>query len=226
MEARRARRPAAPHVDGLTLPELRRTPRRSCAAQVTGGLGRRDLAAVRVQNARNHVFSSLTDALEATFPVVCRLVAAASGSPRTAHPRIRQGASSVRRSFRTSSPARRAPTSPIWRTSRGEWAMNVALHAEAAPISPAALAAVPPTRWAASSSGWTRGVGWPPLAVDAIWRTTSPASAEPRWTLEPAQCASRSAPGRRGDDAAPGVRRAGVDRNSPAARRSRRSLPW
>ncbi len=62
-----------------TLPELQadfarallREDARSVAAAIVGdGLP----AAARVQIYWNHVFSSLTEALEATFPVVCRLV--------------------------------------------------------------------------------------------------------------------------------------------------------
>ena len=63
-----------------TLPELQARLRarpssgRTRAEVASLIVGRRPPAAARVQVYWNHVFTSLTEALEATYPVVCRLV--------------------------------------------------------------------------------------------------------------------------------------------------------
>ena len=94
--------------------------------------------------------------------------------------------------------------------------MNVALHAEeAAPIAPAALAAVPPDEVGRLVFRIDPAASWLGLALAGRPRSggrTSP-SADPETTVDLAsrRGAPRDpAPGRRRDDAAPGVRRAGV----------------
>ncbi len=108
--------------------------------------------AARLSIYRNHVFTTLTNALKATFPVVCRLVDerffayAAHEYIRDHPPRIRclfeYGASFAE--FLAAFPPCR-DLSYLPDVARLEWAMNEALHAADAPrFEPARLAAVPP----------------------------------------------------------------------------------
>ncbi len=108
--------------------------------------------AARLGIYRNHVFTTLTNALKATFPVVCRLVDerffayAAHEYIRDHPPRVRclfeYGASFA--GFLAAFPPCRG-LSYLPDVARLEWAMNEALHASDAPrFDPARLAAVPP----------------------------------------------------------------------------------
>jgi hypothetical protein len=108
--------------------------------------------AARLGIYRNHVFTTLTNALKATFPVVCRLVDerffayAAHEYVRDHPPRVRclfeYGASFAE--FLAAFPPCR-DLSYLPDVARLEWAVNEALHAADAPrFEPARLAAVPP----------------------------------------------------------------------------------
>lgn len=108
--------------------------------------------AARLSIYRNHVFTTLTSALEATFPVVCRLVDerffayAAHEYIRDHSPRVRclfeYGASFA--DFLGAFPPCR-DLSYLPDVARLEWAMNEALHAaDAPPFEASRLAAVPP----------------------------------------------------------------------------------
>jgi hypothetical protein len=122
---------------------------------------------------RHHVFTSLTAALESTYPVVVRLV-----DPRF----FRFAADRYTRTHPPSSPclfeygatlgeflAGFAPSQPLAYlpdVARLEWAMNVALHApDAAPIERVALSRSP--RIALHPSVTLLQSPWP---IDAIWR--------------------------------------------------------
>ena len=182
----------------LTLPELQtgfakailREDAADVAASVVGdGL----TPAARVQVYWNHVFSSLTDALEATFPVVCRLVdrrffGFAADRYIRAHPPggpclFEYGASFP--DFLAGFPPC-ADYPYLADVARLEWAMNVALHAEeAAPISPAVLAAVPPEEVGRLVFRMDPAASWlaSPWPVDAIWRTNQ-SGADPEATVD------------------------------------------
>ena len=181
-----------------TLPELQagfaaailREDARDVAASIVGdGL----TPAARVQVYWNHVFSSLTEALEATFPVVCRLVDRRFfGFAADRYIRAHPPAGPCLFEYGESLPDFLAGFPPcadypyLADVARLEWAMNVALHAEeAAPISPGgARAPCRPRRWAVSSSGWTprrRGSG---LAL----------AGRPHLAREPARTPTRTSP--------------------------------
>jgi len=108
--------------------------------------------AARLSIYRNHVFTSLTDALKSTFPVVCLLVDerffayAAHEYIRDHPPRVRclfeYGASFA--DFLAAFPPCR-DLSYLPDVARLEWAMNEAIHAADPPrFDPTELAAVPP----------------------------------------------------------------------------------
>ena len=141
--------------------------------------------AARVQVYRNHVFSSLTEALEATYPVVCRLVDrrffgfAADRYIRRHPPEgpcLFEYGATFPDFLATFPPCAGNPY--LADVARLEWAMNAALHAEeAAPIEPAALGAVPADdvgrlifRLEPSAAAWLRS-RWP---VDRIWQANQP----------------------------------------------------
>jgi hypothetical protein len=147
----------------------------------------------RVQIYGNHVFTTLTAALEATFPVVCRLVdrrffAFAANRYIRRHPPtgpclFEYGAtfSAFLASF---PPCAGHPYLPD--TARLEWAMNLATHAEdSEPIDPAALARVSPDDVGRVvfqidlSASWVRSP-WP---IDRIWRANQPGS-DPAGTVD------------------------------------------
>jgi Putative DNA-binding domain len=136
--------------------------------------------AARVQVYWNHVFSSLTEALEVTYPVVCRLVDrrffgfAADRYIRShppAGPCLFEYGATFPDFLETFPPCAGNPY--LGDVARLEWAMNAALHAEeAAPIDPVALRAVPTDdvgrlifRFEPSAT-WLRS-RWP---VDRIWQ--------------------------------------------------------
>ena len=176
-----------------TLPELQadfalavlREDARQVASLIEGdGLA----PAARVQVYWNHVFSSLTDALEATYPVVCRLVDrrffgfAAARYIRVdppAGPCLFEYGATFADFLATFPPCAGNPYLPD--VARLEWAMNAALHAEdAAPMDPDALRAVPADDAGrlvfqlAPSAVWLRSP-WP---VDRIWQANQ-AEADP-----------------------------------------------
>ena len=139
------------------------------------------LPAARLQIYRHHVLTSLTDVLQATFPVICRLV-----DERffryAADAYIRQHPPAVPCLFEYGAhfPAFLAAFPPcrhleyLADVARLEWAMHTALHAEVrAPLDPAELgwpgAAL---RWLQLTfqfdpSGHAAGLPWP---IDQIWR--------------------------------------------------------
>jgi hypothetical protein len=136
--------------------------------------------AARVQVYGNHVFTSLTDALEATYPVVCRLVDrrffgfAADRFIRDhppAGPCLFEYGAAFPGFLRTFPPCAGLPYLPD--VARLEWLMNVALYAEdVAAITPAALGEVPPNAIGRlvlrldPAAAWLRSP-WP---VDRIWQ--------------------------------------------------------
>ena len=147
---------------------------RAAAAAVRGdGLG----AAARLAVYRHHVFTSLTAALESTYPVVARLV-----DPRF----FRYAANQYIREHPPASPclseygaelgdflARFEPSRHLAYlpdVARLEWAMNAALHApDVEPIAPEALRA--PVTLALHPSVTLLQSPWP---LDAIWRASQP----------------------------------------------------
>jgi hypothetical protein len=140
-----------------TLPELQAAFRRGLldgddapiAAEIAGG---RLAPAARLQVYRNHVLSTLTAALEATFPVVCRLVdrrffGYAADRFIRAHPPhgpcLFEYGAALPDFLATFPPCRSLPYLPD--VARLEWALNAAAHAEeGTPLDPAALLAVAP----------------------------------------------------------------------------------
>jgi hypothetical protein len=140
--------------------------------------------AARVQIYWNHVFSSLTEALEATFPVVCRLV-----DPRffgfaadryirrypPGGPCLHEYGADFPEFLESFPPCAGHPY--LSDVARLEWAMNAVLHADDVPaLEPASLARVsaedvgrlvfrtdPAAAWLGSR--------WP---VDRIWRANEP----------------------------------------------------
>ena len=149
--------------------------------------------AARVRVYRNHVFSSLTAALEATYPVVCRLVDrrffafAADHYIRRDPPEgpclFEYGATFP--DFLASFPPC-AGNPYLADVARLEWALNTALHAEeATSIDPAVLGTVATDdvgrlifRFEPSAT-WLRS-RWP---VDLIWKANQ-AEADPGTTVD------------------------------------------
>lgn len=144
--------------------------------------------AARVQVYWNHVFSSLTETLETTYPVVCRLVDrrffgfAADRFIRSHPPAgpclFEYGATLP--DFLTSFPPC-AGHPYLADVARLEWAMNTALHAEdAAPVAPAMLATVPADDVGRLSLRLDPSAAWlrSPWPVDRIWRANQ-AGADP-----------------------------------------------
>jgi hypothetical protein len=142
--------------------------------------------AARVQIYWNQVFTSLTEALETTFPVVCRLVDRRFfGFAANRYIRRHPPTGPCLFEYGGTFPAFLASFPPcaghpyLPDVARLEWAMNLASHAEdSAPIAPATLARVPPDDvgrvvfQVESSASWLRSA-WP---IDQIWRANQPGS--------------------------------------------------
>lgn len=134
-------------------------------------------AAARLAIHRHHVSHSLTRALEATFPVVVRLVDprffgyAADAYIRRhppAGPCLFEYGASFAEFLAGFGPARGLPYLPD--VARFEWAMNAALHApDAEPLAPGALDVTAPV--ALHPSVALLDSRWP---IDAIWRANQP----------------------------------------------------
>jgi hypothetical protein len=140
--------------------------------------------AARIQIYANHVLTSLTAALEATYPVVCRLVdrrffgfAADSYIRRhpPAGPCLHEYGADFAGFLERFPPCAGHPYLPD--VARLEWAMNTALHADDIPaVEPTALTSVPPENVGQLVFGtdpaavWLRSL-WP---VDRIWRANQP----------------------------------------------------
>jgi hypothetical protein len=155
------------------------------ASAVAGLIAPDDLSpGARIQIYWHHVFSSLTEALESTYPVVCRLVDrrffgfAVDRYVRSHPPEgpclVEYGAS-FPEFLATFPPCAGHPY--LADVARLEWAMNLAFHAEdAQPIAPAELARVPPgdigrlTFRLDPSASWLESP-WP---IDRIWRANQP----------------------------------------------------
>jgi hypothetical protein len=140
--------------------------------------------AARIQVYRHHVFSSLTEALESTYPVVCRLVDrrffgfAADRYVRSHPPEgpcLFEYGATFPEFLATFPPCAGHPY--LADVARLEWAMNLTLNAEdAAPVAAAMLAQVPPgdvgrlTFRLDPSASWLESP-WP---IDRIWRANQP----------------------------------------------------
>ena len=145
-------------------------------------------ASARLAIYRHHVFTSLTAALEATFPVVARLVDRRffgwlADRYIRAHPPagpclVEYGANLP--AFIDGFPAC-AHLPWLGDVARLEWAMNAALHApESGTLAPADLARIAPSRLARlvlrlEPSVRLLASRWP---VDLIWRANQPGAAE------------------------------------------------
>ena len=142
----------------------------------------------RLQIYRNHVFITLTDALQAIYPIVCRLVderffAYACHSyireQPPAAPCLFEYGASLPDFLGTFPPCRDLPW--LADVARFEWAINAALHADDAPaLDPQRLAGIAP-----EYLGWLRLDLQPflrllasPWPVDRIWQAHQ-AGAEP-----------------------------------------------
>ena len=146
----------------------------AAAATVRGdGLG----AAARLAVYRHHVFTSLTAALESTYPVVVRLVDArffryAADRYIREHPPaspcLSEYGAELGDFLARFEPCRHLAYLPD--VARLEWAMNAALHAhDVEPIAPEALRA--PETLALHPSVTLLQSPWP---LDAIWRANQP----------------------------------------------------
>jgi hypothetical protein len=172
-----------------TLPELQsgfaRAVRREDASDIASvvlGDGLTPDARVRIY--WNHVYSSLTDALEATFPVVCRLVDRrffGFAADRYVHDHLPEGPCLFE--YGATFPDFLAGFAPcadypyLADVARLEWAMNVAMHAEAAAsIAPHILGAVPPDDLGRLVFQMDPAASWlaSPWPIDHIWRVNQP----------------------------------------------------
>ena len=143
-------------------------------------------SAARLAIYRHHVFTSLTAALESTYPVVVRLVDlrffrfAADRYIRThppSSPCLFEYGATLGEFLAGFEPSQRLAYLPD--VARLEWAMNVALHApDAAPIERVALSLRP--RIALHPSVTLLQSPWP---VDAIWRANQPGAIDDRVDL-------------------------------------------
>jgi hypothetical protein len=140
--------------------------------------------AARLDIYRHHVLTTLTDALVATYPVVCRLVNArffryaADGYVRAhppAGPCLFEYGGALAEFLAAFPPCRELAYLPD--VARLEWAMNRALHApDAAPVGGGRLAAVPPEALAEVVLGLDPSASYlaSPWPVEGIWRANQP----------------------------------------------------
>jgi hypothetical protein len=179
-------------------------------ARPLAGLIRADglAPAARVQIYGNHVLSSLTEALETTYPVVCRLVdrrffGYAADRYIRDHPPggpcLFEYGATFPGFLRTFPPCAGHPY--LTDVARLEWLINVVLHAEdLPPIAPAALEAVAPSavgRLALRldpAAAWL----WSPWPVDHIWRANQD-GADPAAAVDLASGEARLEIRRRGE---------------------------
>jgi hypothetical protein len=142
--------------------------------------------AARLAVYRHHVLTSLTAALESTFPVLCRLVdrrffAWLADRYVREHPPTRPCLFEYGADFPGFIAAFPACAHLPWLpdVARLEWAMNTALHApDAEPLEPAWLGAIAPSALSQlvlrlDPSITLLSSRWP---VDAIWRANQPAA--------------------------------------------------
>jgi len=147
----------------------------------------------RLQIYRHHVFTSLTVALKATYPVVCRLVDArffgyAADRYIRAHPPagpcLFEYGGAFPEFLAAFEPCRHLRYLPD--VARLEWALNTAVHAEdAAPLDPAVLHAVaeehrPRLVFRFDPSLSLLASRWP---IDRIWRVNQP-DTDPSLTVD------------------------------------------
>jgi hypothetical protein len=141
-------------------------------------------ASARLAVYRHHVFTTLTAALETTYPVVCRLVDRRFfGWAADRYIRAHPPAGPCLFEYGAEFPAFLAAFEPCahlpWLAdlARLEWAMSVARHAaDAPPLEPDAWRALDPTALARLTLRFDPSVtllesAWP---VDAIWRANQP----------------------------------------------------
>jgi hypothetical protein len=141
-------------------------------------------ASARLAIYQHHVFTTLTVALEATYPVVCRLVDRrffgwVADCYIRAHPPVGPCLFEYGEDFPAFVAAFEACAHLPWLAdvARLEWAMNVASHApEATPLDAEAWRALDPETLARSTVGLDPSVtllesAWP---IDTIWRANQP----------------------------------------------------
>jgi hypothetical protein len=141
-------------------------------------------AGARLAVYRHHVFTTLTDVLMSTYPVVCRLVdsrffAYAADQYIREHlpgsPCLFEYGASLPEFLAGFPPCRDLDYLPD--VARLEWALHAAHHADdATPLSPSRLAAVPPdqTPWLALRLDPSVTYLASPWPIDEIWRAHQP----------------------------------------------------
>ena len=140
--------------------------------------------AARLQVYRNHVFSSLTEVLETTYPVVCRLVDRRFfGFAADRYIRRHPPAGPCLFEYGATFPEFLAAFPPcaehpyLADVARLEWAMNAAQRAEdAVPTAPAALASIPPNDVGRLTFRLDPSAAWleSPWPIDRIWAANQP----------------------------------------------------
>jgi len=147
----------------------------------------------RLQIYRHHVFTTLTAALQAVFPVVCRLVDERFfGYAADQYIRVEPPSGPCLFEYGATFPEFLAAFPPchelpyLGDVARLEWAMHRALHApDAVPLGPDALRSVAPEAagdlvFTLDASLSLLASGWP---IDAIWRANQPGAAEEGTTV-------------------------------------------
>jgi hypothetical protein len=156
----------------------------AAALVMADGLG----AEARLQIYRHHVFTTLTAALQAVFPVVCRLVDERFfGYAADQYIRVEPPSGPCLFEYGATFPEFLAAFPPcrdlpyLGDVARLEWAMHRALHApDTAPLGPEALRSVAPETagglvFTLDASLSLLASRWP---IDAIWRANQPDAAE------------------------------------------------